>query len=84
MQNVLTEVERYKRQYCGGSEAVYYMRLKELQYEEDWDIKEKMTKANGFWRETIFLCDKVANTACFLYPQVTGTSLSCCPGCGCS
>ena len=69
MQNVLIEVERYKRQYCGGSETVYYTRLKELQYEEDWAIKEKMTIANGFWRETIFLWNKVANTACFLYAQ---------------
>ena len=59
LQNVLIEVERYKRQQCGGSEELYYMRLKELHYEEDWEIKEKMTIANGFWRETIFLWNKV-------------------------
>lgn len=58
VQNVLIEVERYKRQQCGGSEQLYYTRLKELHYEEDWEIKEKMTIANGFWRETIFLWNK--------------------------
>ena len=59
LQNVLIEVERYKRQQCGGSELLYYTCLKELQNEEDWEIKQKMTIANGFWRETIFLWNKV-------------------------
>ncbi len=59
LQNILFEVERYKRQKCQDSDLVYYTRLKELQHEEDWDIKQKLTVVNGFWRETIFLWNKV-------------------------
>ena len=59
LQRVLIEVEKYKRQKCGDSNEVYYSRLKKLEFEEDWDIKEKMTIANGFWRETIYLWNKV-------------------------
>jgi len=59
LQNILFEVERYKRQTCQDSDLVYYTRLKELQHEEDWVIKQKMTVVNGFWRETIFLWNKV-------------------------
>lgn len=58
VQNVLIEVERYKRQKCEGSDQVFYSRLKHLQYEEDWEIKQKITIINGFWRETIFLWNK--------------------------
>ncbi|DBA97048.1 TPA: Lipase-like pad4 [Trebouxia sp. C0004] len=58
VQNILFEVERYKRQKCQDSDLVYYTRLKELQHEEDWDIKQKLTVVNGFWRETIFLWNK--------------------------
>ncbi len=36
LQNILFEVERYKRQKCQDSDLVYYTRLKELQHEEDW------------------------------------------------
>lgn len=60
VQNVLIEVERYKRLQCEGCDQVYYHRLKKLQHEEDWVIKEKITIANGFWRETIFLWSKVS------------------------
>lgn len=52
-------MEKYKRRKCGDSDEVYYSRLKRLEFEEDWDIKEKMTIANGFWRETIYLWKKV-------------------------
>lgn len=64
LQNVLIEVERYKRLKCEDSDEVYYHRLKSLQHEEDWVIKEKMTIANGFWRETIFLSNKVGAKNC--------------------
>lgn len=37
---------------------MYYTWLKELQHEEDWNIKQKMTIVNGFWTETIFLWRK--------------------------
>lgn len=58
-QSVLIEVEKYKRQKCGDSNEVYYARLKALEFEEDWVIKGKMTIANGFWRETIYLWKQV-------------------------
>ena len=63
LQNVVIEVERYKRQKCGGSDQLYYLRLKHLQHEEDWEIKAKITIVNGFWRETIFLWNKVCKLA---------------------
>ena len=68
MQNVIIEVERYKRQKCGGSDQAYYLRLKHLQHEEDWEIKEKMTILNGFWRETIFLWNKVLHSLTYASP----------------
>ena len=64
LQNILFEVERYKRQKCQDSDLVYYTRLKELQHEEDWEIKQKLTVVNGFWRETIFLWRKVSIKVC--------------------
>ena len=65
LQNILIEVERYKRQVCGDSDQVYYTRLKEIQYQEDWDVKAKLTVAHGFWRETIFLWKKVPSKSSF-------------------
>ena len=59
-QGILLEVERYKRQKCQDSDLLYYTRLKELQHEEDWEIKQKMTIVHGFWRETIFLWKQVS------------------------
>ena len=60
MQNILLEVERYKRQKCQDSDLDFCTRLRELQHEEDWEIKQKLTVVNGFWRETIFLWKKVS------------------------
>ena len=59
VQGILLEVERFKRIHCQDSDIRFYLRMKTMQHEEDWDLRSHAVIASGFWRETIYLWKQV-------------------------